>query len=147
MNIQYVSIRIYVLNNGKKVVYKRQKSGQKIIKIRVKISLIFMTQKHVKNRQNLGFWGLFNDFRWNFLKKVEKKCKKMPRKMTFYPVFLTFSITPGGPETRILRFLKFTPRSLGGHLSHPRPKQWSIGAPQGSKPLFFGSVMGFLWFL
>ena len=55
MNIQYVSIRIYVLNNGKKLVYKRQKSGQKIIKIRVKISLIFMTQKHVKNRQNLGF--------------------------------------------------------------------------------------------
>ena len=53
MVIQYVSIRIYVLNNGKKVVYKRQKSGQKIIKIRVKISLIFNAQKGLKTRSNL----------------------------------------------------------------------------------------------
>ena len=66
--------------------------------------MIFKVEKVAKNRQNLGFWGLFSDFFGFRLKKVEKKCKKMPRKMTFYPVFLTFSVLPGGPETRILRF-------------------------------------------
>ena len=105
--------------------------------------MIFKVEKVAKNRQNLGFWGLLSDFFGFHTKKVEKKCKKMPRKMTFYPVFLTFGVLAGGPETRILRFLKFTPRSLGGHLSHPRPKQWSIGAPQGSKPLILGSAHGF----
>ena len=53
MNIQYVSIRIYVLNNGQKVVYKPQKVAIKIIKIRVKISLIFIAQKHSKKGPNL----------------------------------------------------------------------------------------------
>ena len=106
----------------------------------------FKVPKVAKNRQNLGFWGLLSDFSGFHRKNLQKKCKKVPRKNAPTPVKVTFGKTIGGPETRILRFQKFTPRSLGGHLSHPRPKQWSIGAPQGSKPRFLGSAQGFSWF-
>ena len=53
MVIQYVSIRIYVLNNGQKVVYKRSKLGIKIINFNTQNSLIFIAQKVLKTRSNL----------------------------------------------------------------------------------------------
>ena len=88
----------------KKLVKSGPKIGLKIVNFRVQNSLIFKVEKVAKNRQNLRFSGLLAVFWVNGWKKVEKKCKKMPRKMTFYPVFLTFPETNGGPETRILRF-------------------------------------------
>ena len=45
-----------------------------------------------------------------------------------------------GPETIFFLAFEFTPQGLGGHLSPPRPKQWSIGAPR-----FFSEIFMKLW--
>ena len=66
--------------------------------------MIFKVEKVAKKRQKLQFLGLLSDFWVSDLKKVEKKCEILPRNFAFYPVFLTFSVLPGGPETRIFGF-------------------------------------------
>ena len=59
-----------------------------------------------------------------------------------FPIFGKFAIFADlVPEPPILGRDKIYPRSLGGHLSHPGPKQWSIGAP-GPDFAFFTRIFG-----
>ena len=86
------------------------------------------TRKYPKNR-------IFRDKQGyaapKLSKKPEKKCKIFPKIAKKWQKKGIFRPFYGAPRPRKWEKCLRTPRSLGGHLYAPAPKQWSIGAPPG----------------
>ena len=80
----------------------------------------------------IGSGGVPEGRKWSENPKIrKKKCENFPKfvengkKTAFFRPFY------GAPRPRKWEKYLRTPRSLGGHLYAPAPKQWSIGAPPG----------------
>ena len=69
-------------------------------------------------------------------KKVKKKCKIFPKFAKKWQKKGIFRAFYGAPRPRKWEKCLRTPRSLGGHLYTPAPKQWSIGAPLDFRVIF-----------
>ena len=86
------------------------------------------TRKYPKMDQKIIF-SVTN--RVTQLRKPDKKCKIFPKFAKKWQKKGIFRAFYGAPRPRKWEKCLRTPRSLGGHLYAPAPKQWSIGAPPG----------------
>ena len=94
-----------------------------------------------ENRQFCGIWGpdpkipeirVSEGSKTGNLPKIrKKKCKIFPKFAKIRQKKGIFRAFYGAPRPRKWEKCLRTPRSLGGHLYAPAPKQWSIGAPPG----------------
>ena len=69
--------------------------------------------------------------KWSENRKIrKKKCEIFPKFVENRQKTAFFRPFYGAPRPRKWENYLRTPRSLGGHLYAPAPKQWSIGAPR-----------------
>ena len=100
-------------------------------------------RKNAEKRENRQFWGIWGpdpkipEIRvpegsktGNLPKIRKKKCKIFPKFAKIRQKTVIFRAFYGAPRPRKWEKCLRTPRSLGGHLYAPAPKQWSIGAPR-----------------
>ena len=113
----YIEQQLYSITIGSWTNTLKQRIDDPITAIkRSSLGLKGGLKKQVPERSILGgpkgaLWGPKRAYRTLWTRKsrflgfgVQKKGQKIPRNFAFYPVFLKNGLTPGGPETRILRF-------------------------------------------